>query len=350
MEKAKQILIRQFNYELERIKDEETDNLNISQAFDGIGKFGEILTTYIFAGSIGSASKGGCAFDNHCLVTNKKREVKTCCIIQPKICNSCVQINKKRDQEQKEQKKAIEAASVTGIIDNIIAEILDKIDPKFAESPVQSPASSRESSPAPSSPNQNPNQTKVPFFQKKCLFCENKDNFTYPKDSRFSIDCKAHFVYEAQIEEYVFHLIDYKEDKIIFETFVIQSKNKYFRQMLKNQLEKGASAHCNFLPKSHDFYSSGPIKILEMVYTKEKVVDSFFFEPNCREICEYPMDLLPKLFKKTLAIDPTKTHISYEELEDKLEPKKKNFGKSRGTVTRGGSARSPLPPHAIADQ
>ena len=94
MEKTLSLLVRQFNYELERIQDEETDNLNISQAFDGIGKFGEILTTTIFPGSIGSASKGGCAFDNHCLLTNKKREVKTCCIIQPKICNSCVQINK----------------------------------------------------------------------------------------------------------------------------------------------------------------------------------------------------------------------------------------------------------------
>jgi hypothetical protein len=31
---------------------------------------------------------------------------------------------------------------------------------------------------------------------------------------------------------------------------------------------------------------------------------------------------------------PQKTHISYEELEDKLEPKKKNFGKLRGAVTR----------------
>ena len=88
MEKTQSLLVRQFNYELERIQDEEADNLNISQAFDGIGKFGEILTTAIFAGSIGSASKGGCAFDNHCLRTNKKREVKTCCIIQPKICNS----------------------------------------------------------------------------------------------------------------------------------------------------------------------------------------------------------------------------------------------------------------------
>ena len=42
----------------------------------------------------------------------------------------------------------------------------------------------------------------------------------------FSIDCKAHFAYEAHIVENVFHLIDYKDDKIIFETFVIQSANK----------------------------------------------------------------------------------------------------------------------------
>lgn len=315
MDKTQSLLVRQFNYELERIQDEETDNLNISQAFDGIGKFGEILTTAMFPGSIGSASKGGCAFDNHCLLTNKKREVKTCCIIQPKICNSCVQINK--DNEAKEK---IDSSSVEGVVSSILAEIIEKIDP----SPVQQPQAVQHS----------PNQTKVPFFQKRCLFCGETVNFTYPKDSRFSIDCKAHFAYEADIVEYVFHLIDYKDDKIIFETFVIQSANKYFRQMLKNQLEKGSSAHCNFLPRSHDFYSSAPIKILEMVYTRDKQIQSFVFNPENSEICEYPVELLSKELKKSLKMDPQKTHISYEELEDKLEPKKKNFGKIRGSVTR----------------
>jgi hypothetical protein len=189
---AKLKKFRQFNYELERIQDEETDNLNISQAFDGIGKFGEILTTAIFPGSIGSASKGGCAFDNHCLITNKKREVKTCCIIQPKICNTCA----------KPPKESTDPSEIVGFI---LAEIVDKIAGKL---PIQS------------------SQTKVPFFQKRCLFCGETANFSYPKDSRFSIDCKAHFAYESQIAEYVFHLIDYKDDRIIFETFVIQSANK----------------------------------------------------------------------------------------------------------------------------
>jgi hypothetical protein len=299
MEKTRTLLIRQFDYELERIQDEETDNLNISQAFDGIGKFGEILTTAIFPGSIGSASKGGCAFDNHCLLTNKKREVKTCCIIQPKICNICAKPQK-------------EPTEVGEIIDCILSEIIDKIVGNLLGS----------------------GQTKVPFFQKKCIFCGETTIFTYPKDSRFSIDCKAHFAYEVNIVEYVFHLIDYKDDRIIFETFVIQSANKYFRQMLKNQLEKGASAHCNFLPRSHDFYSSAPIKILEMVYSRDKQIQSFVFNPENREICEYPVELLSKELKKTLKVDPQKTHISYEELENKLEPKKKNFGKIRGAVTR----------------
>jgi hypothetical protein len=309
MEKTQALLVRQFNYELERIQDEEADNLNISQAFDGIGKFGEILTTAIFAGSIGSASKGGCAFDNHCLRTNKKREVKTCCIIQPKICNSCTQINK-------DNEKQFSASSVAGIVSSILAEIIEKIAAPLLVV------------------HHSPNQTKVPFFQKRCLFCGETSNFTYPKDSRFSIDCKAHFTYEADIVEYVFHLIDYKDDRIIFETFVIQSANRYFRQMLKNQLEKGSSAHCNFLPRSHDFYSSAPIKILEMVYTRDQQVELFVFNPENRDICEYPVELLSKELKKTLKVDPQKTHISYEELEDKLEPKKKNFGKLRGAVVR----------------
>jgi hypothetical protein len=151
-------MFRQFNYELERILDEETDNLNISQAFDGIGKFGEILTTAMFPGSIGSASKGGCAFDNHCLRTNKKREVKTCCIIQPKICNICAKPPPK------------EPTNVEDIVGSILAEIIDKI----AGQPVGA------------------GQTKVPFFQKRCLFCGETANFTYPKDSRFSSNDESH--------------------------------------------------------------------------------------------------------------------------------------------------------------
>jgi hypothetical protein len=63
------------------------------------------------------------------------------------------------------------------------------------------------------------------------------------------------------------------------------------------------------------------------------------------------MELLSKELKKSLKVDPQKTHISYEELEDKLEPKKKNFGKIRGTVTRGGTV---VPPknneHAISSK
>jgi len=282
MEKTKALLVRQLNYEIEKIVDEENDNINISQAFDGIGKFGEILVTSIFPGSIGSASKGGCAFDNHCRITNKKREVKTCCIIQPKICNKCVKINKNHDDQQH-------------------------------------------------------NQVKVPFFQKKCIFCEETDDFSYPKDSRFGIDCKAHFTYESQLSEYIFHLIDYKDNKIIFESFIIYSNNKYFRKMLATQLEKSNSHHCNFMPKSHDFYSSGPIKILEMIYTRDKEIESFFFNPENKEICEYPIELLSKDLKKSLDLQPSgnsQTHIAYEELESKLEPKKKNFGKLRGKVVR----------------
>lgn len=38
--------------------------------------------------------------------------------------------------------------------------------------------------------------------------------------------------------------------------------------------------------------------------------------------------------KKSLKVYPQKTHISYEELEDKLEPKKKNFDKLKGAVVR----------------
>ena len=61
--------------QLTKIKFEKKYNKNISVAFDGMGKFGELLATIIFPESIGSASKGGCAFDNHCCITGNKREI-----------------------------------------------------------------------------------------------------------------------------------------------------------------------------------------------------------------------------------------------------------------------------------
>jgi len=75
------------------IKNEKEGRKNRSKAFKGLVDFGEDVATYVYPNSIGSASKGGCAFDNFTLDETCKiisaREVKTCCQIQPKECNKC---------------------------------------------------------------------------------------------------------------------------------------------------------------------------------------------------------------------------------------------------------------------
>jgi hypothetical protein len=72
------------------IKKEKKYNKNISIAFSNISGFAEELTLIIYKNSFGGCSKGGCAFDNITLdkYNNIKsaREVKICCLIQPKKC------------------------------------------------------------------------------------------------------------------------------------------------------------------------------------------------------------------------------------------------------------------------
>jgi hypothetical protein len=71
------------------IKLEKELNINIPITFSGeIAKFGELLCG-IISGKVGSGSKGGMSFDLIDLKTNKTDEVKTICLLQPKICNIC---------------------------------------------------------------------------------------------------------------------------------------------------------------------------------------------------------------------------------------------------------------------
>lgn len=56
-------------------------------AFTNIGELGEELALYIYEGSIGSASKGGCAFDNR--TGDIAREIKTVSLNGSKICREC---------------------------------------------------------------------------------------------------------------------------------------------------------------------------------------------------------------------------------------------------------------------
>jgi hypothetical protein len=191
-----QCLIDFCTTERKNILFEKNSRKNISKAFRGIGDFGEELTSYIFPDSFGSASKGGCAFDNIEIdyVTYKPivaREVKTCCQIQPKICKNC--------------------------------------------------------------------ENKIPYFQACCVFC-NSTEFKEVKDSRFGIDSTAHFKYADILIEYILIIVGYDSitENISIKIYKIKSNNEYFITYLKNQKDNSKSPTCNLLPYSFDFYASGP--------------------------------------------------------------------------------------------
>lgn len=96
--KKKGIILKKLKKELlcfnsrqrKYIEKEKKENKNISIAFSNLGGFGEELTLILYKDSFGGCSKGGCAFDNITLDKNKNiisaREVKICCLIQPKKC------------------------------------------------------------------------------------------------------------------------------------------------------------------------------------------------------------------------------------------------------------------------
>jgi len=81
-----------FTSEIKNIEKEKKGLKNISKSFRGIGEWGEEFVTLIYPNSIGSASKGGCAFDNNEYQDGNlvlAREIKTCCLMQPKECINC---------------------------------------------------------------------------------------------------------------------------------------------------------------------------------------------------------------------------------------------------------------------
>ena len=258
--------------EIQNINREKKGLKNISKAFRGVGDFGEELSTMIFPKSVCSASKGGCAFDNN--EYNEKgeliiaREIKTCCLIQPK---KCIQCNK-----------------------------------------------------------------KTPYFQELCIFCK-QSNFTHKSDSRFSIDSKAHFKYSQYIKEYVLILINYDNElsQINLKVFVIDSNNLYFTNYLKNQLEKSEKSDtCNLLPYSYDFYSSGPIKIIDVIVDSDSNFISEYINLSNTIPIDFDTRILNKKEKHKLNINEGIEFMDYEQIKDSLIVRAKNLNKERGETTR----------------
>jgi hypothetical protein len=272
--------------EFKHIRREKTFNKNMSFAFTDLGDTGELFTLILYPDSIGSSSKGGCAFDNkeynEDYTFKITREVKFLSLDGSKICKTCESLNKTNGTKR---------------------------------------------------------ETKVPRFQPKCLFCK-ESNFYIPKDSRWGISAKAHKDYcndTYKLNEYILFLSEFDETNncINLKCYKIFSSNKYFSDYIENQYENGKGNTCNFQPNSWDFYLSGPSKLFDINIDENGIISEVFFDLDNKKIMNVPKSIIKK----------NKQYCSYSEFipEDGLEyssiigfceRKKKALGKKRGTVSR----------------
>ena len=278
-------LINYTNNEFKNISREKIFNRNHSLALSNPGSFGELIALHMYPKSIGSGSKGGCAFDNVELnPTTKKidtaREVKSVVLEGTKKCK-----NKKCGK-------------------------------------------------------------KAPRFQTKCLFCDNTE-FTLKHDSRAGICAKAHIEYKEILKEYIIFVIKYNESKnaINIRCFKILSSNLYFNEYVENQYNNGGNT-CNLLPYSWDWQLSGPIKLFDIDFYEDKEhninmydlenknheklqlinsnTDRKVFTKSCLE--NYSDEITEEMFGTD--------GLSYDEYAGKFKHTQKSFGKPRGETSR----------------
>ena len=270
-ENIDKFIINFCNNERVNIQIERSSLRNISKALRGVGDFGEELTTYLFPESFGSASKGGCAFDNieldHSSPRKIKmaREVKTCCQIQPKKCNKC---------------------------DN-----------------------------------------KSPYYQSQCVFCDGCD-FTFIRDTRFGINCKSHFLYRDMLKEYIMIIVDYDNatENITIKIYKINSSNEYFTSYLRNQLDNSKSTTCNLLPYSYDFYCCGPILLLDYFIDIDGNITHKLFNLVNETPSDFDTSTLNSSEKEKLGV--CQCLVAYADIAHNLKVRTKCLGKARGTTTR----------------
>lgn len=266
---------------------EKTMRLNFPFAFKGLGEFGEYLALLMFPGSIGSASKGGCSFDNKVLDPETKelitaREIKFVSLDGSKACAKCGQ--------------------------------------------------------------------KAPRFQEQCLYCGSKE-FALKNDSRAGISAKAHIQYGHLIKETIIFVSKYDEcnNTIHFQAFKFMTDNEYFHEYIKTQNENGKADTCNFLPFSYDWYASGPIRLMDLTIDMNGDITETYYNIENTSIESVPLknpntggnvfrkNELTDLLSQLSLDDKSKKdelQLDYEQVKHMLHPRKKAHGKARGEVTR----------------
>lgn len=178
---------------------------------------------------------------------------------------------------------------------------------------------------------------KVHFFTKKCNCGGVK--FEYINDSRWGIDCEAHFKYNPK----GYHLWIFRPDKYNFDVnsftlcrYYIDSTNKQFNDILSVQLNEGRGKSKNFLPDSKDFYTSKPIVKSKFRFTLESTLGFVVERLECEEI-KYDKKVIKKMGKYLIdEFEDNKDIYLYEELVKFLDvyKYKTNHGKERGKTSR----------------
>ena len=265
--------------EKKKIHKEKTRNRNQPYAFLGGGNFGEEMCIEMFPESIGSASKGGMAFDNKTINSNGEllsaKEVKFVSLVGTKICNTCKQ--------------------------------------------------------------------KAPPFQIACCYCgktefthksDSRAGLSSGAHIKFKKYINEYIIFVQNCNS--------DGTEITLSCYKFLSSNTYFDNYIQNQYDSGNSkgGSCNFLPFSYDWYMSGPIKIMDLTIdiSSDPVFTNIFYNPLETNICIDVADLksvLTKDEKNILQIDNnTDKCIDYNLIVSKLTLRKKTIGKERGVVTR----------------
>jgi hypothetical protein len=134
-------------------------------------------------------------------------------------------------------------------------------------------------------------------------------------------------------------LIDYDNivNQINLKVFIVDSNNEYFAHYLKNQLEKSEKSDtCNLLPYSYDFYSSGPIKIIDLTMDIECNIVNEYINLTTTIPIEFDTRILKKKEKIQMNIpeDTGVVFIPYHKIKEQLILRDKNLNKDRGDTSR----------------
>lgn len=276
--------------DFKNIQKEKTSTRCQSFAFGDLGSFGEELALYMYPNSIGSGSKGGCAFDNKEVGINmetiKAREVKCVSLDGSKECVSEMCKGHKR---------------------------------------------------------------KAPRFQTTCSYC-GESNFKLRHDSRCGISAKAHMDYHDILSDYILIPCKYEPltDTINIRAYRINSNNNYFHNYVQTQHNDGKGDTCNLLPYTYDFHLSGPVLLFDISVSQSGDAVVHYFDLDSQNVVPIPLYnentnttiFTPKIladYSDGITVEMFKNNggcIDYNEHINKFRIKNKSHGKERGVTVR----------------